>query len=125
MDALFHGGSNDIIGGRVRPKRPEISLSSAASLSCQAVHSFAERTALCHHNSLLPVSMTPAIHFSLVSLTYTSQKETNSLKFITGVNDTAEKLFATVNDTADKTIWNHFHFLSTSCKLSFKKNIIL
>jgi hypothetical protein len=28
MDGVFHGGSNDIIGGRVRPKRPEISLSS-------------------------------------------------------------------------------------------------
>jgi hypothetical protein len=28
MDASFHGGSNDIIGGPVRPRRPEILLSS-------------------------------------------------------------------------------------------------
>jgi hypothetical protein len=27
MDASFHGGSNDTIGGRVRPRRPEILLS--------------------------------------------------------------------------------------------------
>jgi hypothetical protein len=28
MDASFHGGSNDTIGGRVRPRQPEILLSS-------------------------------------------------------------------------------------------------
>jgi hypothetical protein len=28
VDTSFHGGSNDIIGGRVRLRRPEISLSS-------------------------------------------------------------------------------------------------
>jgi hypothetical protein len=27
MDASFHGGSNDTIGGRVRPRLPEILLS--------------------------------------------------------------------------------------------------
>jgi hypothetical protein len=30
------------------------------------------------------------------------RKKLKSLKFITGVNDTAEKLFTGVNDTADK-----------------------
>jgi hypothetical protein len=33
---------------------------------------------------------------------YRSEKKTKSLKFIAGVNDTAEKLFTGVNDTADK-----------------------
>jgi hypothetical protein len=33
---------------------------------------------------------------------YRSEKKPKSLKFIAGVNDTAEKLFTGVNDTADK-----------------------
>jgi hypothetical protein len=32
MDAPFHDGSNDTIGGRVRPWRPKILLSSNASI---------------------------------------------------------------------------------------------
>ncbi len=33
---------------------------------------------------------------------YRSEKKTKSLKFIAGVNNTAEKFFTGVNDTADK-----------------------
>jgi len=33
---------------------------------------------------------------------YRSEKKTKSLKFIAGVNDTAEKLFTSVNNIADK-----------------------
>jgi hypothetical protein len=32
MDASFHGGSNDIIGGPVQPWRPEILLSSRGGI---------------------------------------------------------------------------------------------
>jgi hypothetical protein len=32
MDASFHGGSNDIIGGPVQPCRPEILLSSRGGI---------------------------------------------------------------------------------------------
>ncbi len=41
------------------------------------------------------------IYISPVSL-IPFRKKTNSLKFIAGVNDIAEKLFTAVNDTADK-----------------------
>jgi hypothetical protein len=50
---------------------------------------------------LSPVTMTPAIIF-FPGVVDTSQKYSKSLKFIVGVNDTAEKLFNGVNDTADK-----------------------
>jgi hypothetical protein len=57
MDASFHGGSNDTIGGRVRPRRPEILLFSHGGILILATRfrSFAERTNLCRHNSLSPV----------------------------------------------------------------------
>jgi hypothetical protein len=51
MDAPFHGGSNDTIGGRVQPRPPEILLSFLATQSTN----FVEKTDLCHHNSLSPV----------------------------------------------------------------------
>jgi hypothetical protein len=47
------------------------------------------------------VSTTLAKNLSPVSL-ITFRKKPKSLKFIAGVNDTAEKLFTGVNDTADK-----------------------
>ncbi len=65
-------------------------------------------------NSLSAVSLTPANNLSAVSLTPaitlfpgvidTGQKLPKNIKFITGINDTAEKLFSGVNDTADKFI---------------------
>ena len=51
-------------------------------------------------NNLSPVSTTPAITF-FPGVVDTGQKP-KGLKFITGVNNTAEKLFTGVNDTADK-----------------------
>ena len=52
-------------------------------------------------NSLSPVSMTPVITF-FPGVVDTGQKYPKSLKFMAGINDTAEKLFTGVNDTADK-----------------------
>jgi hypothetical protein len=52
-------------------------------------------------NNLLPVSTTPAITF-FPGVVDTGQKEPKGLKFIAGVNDTAEKLFTGVNNTTDK-----------------------
>jgi hypothetical protein len=56
-----------------RPQGPQIKMCEAAGdiavflrwcpCSCHAVHSFAERTDLCRHNSLSLVSLTPAITF--------------------------------------------------------------
>jgi hypothetical protein len=48
-----------------------------------------------------PVSLSPAITF-FPGVIDTGQKYSKSLKFIVGVNATAEKLFNGVNDTADK-----------------------
>jgi hypothetical protein len=91
--------------------------------------SFAERTDHCHHYSLLPeqknllaVLWIPANSFSPMSLTLlnnlslvsttalitfflgvvdTGQKKPKSLKFIVGVNDTADKFIGSVSDTGD------------------------
>ncbi len=52
-------------------------------------------------NNLSPVSLTPSITF-FPGVVDTGQKLPEGLKFIAGVNDTAEKLFNGVNDTADK-----------------------
>jgi hypothetical protein len=51
-------------------------------------------------NNFSAVSLTPAIKL-LPGVVDTSQKYPKSLKFIAGVNDTAEKLFTGVNDTVD------------------------
>ncbi len=62
-------------------------------------------------DQLSAVTTTPAINLSLVTRTRTPwrwgaaknrQKKPKGLKFIVGVNDTAEKLFTGVNNTADK-----------------------
>jgi hypothetical protein len=86
MDAPFHGRSNDIIGGRVRLRRPEISLSS-------------------HGSILVPVTLFTVLQneeISVITTVYTGQKSPKSLKFIAGVNNTAKKLFTGVNNTAHK-----------------------
>ncbi len=51
-------------------------------------------------NNLSPVLLTPAITF-FPGVVDTGQKKPKGLKFIAGVNDTAEKLFAGVNDTGE------------------------
>jgi hypothetical protein len=51
--------------------------------------------------SYSPVSLTPAITF-FPGIVVTGHEKPKSLKFIAGVNDTAEKLFSCVNDTAEK-----------------------
>ncbi len=48
------------------------------------------------------MSLTPVNNLYFPGVIDTVQKKTISLKFIAGVNDTAEKLFTGVNDTADK-----------------------
>jgi hypothetical protein len=52
--------------------------------------------------NLSPVSLTPVNNLYFPSVVDTVQKKIKSLKFIAGVNDTAEKLFTGVNNTADK-----------------------
>ncbi len=52
--------------------------------------------------NLSPVSLTPVNNLYFPGVIETVQKKTKSLKFIAGVNNTAEKLFTGVNDTADK-----------------------
>jgi hypothetical protein len=120
IDLPFHGGSNDTIGSRVQPQWPEILLSFHGSILILALQfrNFAGRTNLCRHsslslvknllvvlltlvNSLLPVLLTPVIKLFPIVID-TGQKQPKSLKFIAGVNDTAEKLFTGVVDTADK-----------------------
>jgi hypothetical protein len=48
------------------------------------------------------VSLTPVNNLYFPGVVDTVQKKPKSLKFIAGVNDSAEKLFTGVNDTADK-----------------------
>jgi hypothetical protein len=50
--------------------------------------------------NLSPVSMTPAMTF-FPGVVDTGQKLPKGLKFIAGVNATAEKLFTGVNDTGE------------------------
>jgi hypothetical protein len=52
--------------------------------------------------NLLPVSLTLVNNLYFPGVVETVQKKTKSIKFIAGVNNTAEKLFTGVNDTADK-----------------------
>jgi hypothetical protein len=47
------------------------------------------------------VSTTPANNLYFPGVVNTIKKKPKSLKFIAGVNDTAEKLFTGVNDTAE------------------------
>ncbi len=51
------------------------------------------------NKNLLPVSLTPVDNLYFPSVVDTVQKKPKSLKFIAGVNDTAEKLFT--GDTSD------------------------
>jgi hypothetical protein len=129
MNTYFHGGSNETIGGRVRLRRPELlpfwfkvvlEASGAFNQGVWGVYG-------CVFFMVVPMTPSAAASdpggrrycclivstvFSLLSLTPaikllpgvvdTDQKKPKSLKFIAGVNDTAEKLFTGVNDTADK-----------------------
>ena len=88
MDATFHGGSNDIIGGRGRLRRPEKSPIYILQLW------------------QLPTSMaslfsSPARNLSPVTIFSKIRGDIHELMFITGVNDTGEKLFSGVNDTGE------------------------
>jgi hypothetical protein len=73
LDATFHGGSNDTIGGRGRLRRPEIS----------PIYPF---------NFLLSLAA-PHLHGVLVLVT--------DNKVIAGVVVTGDKLFTVINDTGD------------------------
>ncbi len=92
MDASFHGGANDTIGGRVRPRRPDILLS------------------YCQHCLFAVVVDTGEQLFGGVVDTGDKiaprcpwyRSEITKKPKIAGVNDTAEKLFTGVNNTADK-----------------------
>jgi hypothetical protein len=63
------------------------------------------------NKQLSPVTTTPSITF-FPSVIDTGHKEPKSLKFMAGVNDTAEKLFTGVNDTTDKFL--NFSAVSTT-----------
>jgi hypothetical protein len=52
--------------------------------------------------NLSPVSFTPVNNLYFPGVVDIVQKKPKSLKFFTGVNDTAEKLFNGVNNTAGK-----------------------
>ncbi len=52
---------------------------------------------------LSPVTTTPAITI-FPGVVDTDQKYPKSIKFIAGVNDTADKIIADVSDTANKTV---------------------
>jgi hypothetical protein len=52
--------------------------------------------------NLWPVSLTPVNNLYFPGVVDTIQKKPKSLKFIAGVNNTAEKLFTGVKNTADK-----------------------
>jgi hypothetical protein len=88
MDANFHGGSNDTIGGRGRLRRPEISPIYPFQLF-PILGSF--------HISMASVLLTPEINLSPVSLL-------PAKKLFSGVNDTGNKFIAGVLDTGDKFI---------------------
>jgi hypothetical protein len=51
--------------------------------------------------NLSPVSLTTVNNLYFPGVVDTVQKKPKSLKFIAGVNDTAEKLFTGVNNTSD------------------------
>ncbi len=96
LDATFHGGSNDTIGGRGRLQRPEISPSYPLELS-PFLGSSPPAT------KLLPVSLSPVINCSPASTTPAITANPWQRLF-TGVNDTGNKFFAGVVDTAEQFI---------------------
>jgi hypothetical protein len=87
IDATFHGGSNDTIGGRGRLRRPEIS----------PIYPF----------QLFPI-LAPAPHFHGVLVLIAGNKFIASVvageKLFSSVNDTGDKFIAGVADTSDKFI---------------------
>jgi hypothetical protein len=89
MDATFHGGSNDTIGGRGRLRRPEIS--PIYTLQLWQLPTSMASLFLSPAINLSPVSTTPAI----------TENPRQRLKFIAGVVDTGDKFFAGIVDTAE------------------------
>ncbi len=124
MDATFQGGSNDTIGGRVQLRRPR---PTSSAVDITDLSRFAES---CRQYSLFRWTFIGGVvdngeqfiggvvdtgkqFFGGVVDTgdnvfprcrWYRSEITKNIKFITGINDTAEKLFSGVNDTADKFI---------------------
>ncbi len=116
IDVAFHGGSNDIIGGRCRLRRPEISpinpFNFLLSLAAPHLHGvlvlvtgdkFIAGVVVTANNwspvstiNLSPVSTTPAI------TEIRDKDKDKGEKFIAGVVDTGDKFFAGVVDTAEQ-----------------------
>jgi hypothetical protein len=107
MDAAFHGGSNDIIGGRGRLRRPEISpiyplqLSPILGSLIAGVVVTADNWSPVSTINLSPVSTTPAITENPLQGLIAGVVDTGDY-FFAGVVDTAEQFFAGVVDTGDK-----------------------
>ena len=106
MDATFHGGSNDIISGRGRLRRPKISrfipFNFLLSLAAPHLHGvlvlvtgnkFIAGVVVTGDNSSL-VLLSPATKLSPVSLS-------PATKLFAGVVVTGDKLFTGINDTGD------------------------
>jgi hypothetical protein len=73
MDATFHGGSNDTIGGDITD-----------------LSQFAERTDLCHQYSLLPEKILSAVLLTPVN-SLMPVSTTPAIMFFPGVIDTGQK----------------------------------
>ncbi len=95
MDATFHGGSNDTIGGRGRLRRPEISsiYPFQLFLSLPAPHLYGVRVLDTGNKFIAAVIVTSEKLFSGVN--------DNGDKFIAGVLDTGDKFIPGINDTGD------------------------
>jgi hypothetical protein len=85
IDASFHGGYNDTIGGRVRPRRPETLLS-----YCQHCEKFIsgviDTSDKIFTTVLSPVSLTPAKNLCVVYVSLTP-----AIKLFPGIVDTGQK----------------------------------
>jgi hypothetical protein len=85
MDATFHGGSNDTIGGRLRLWRPELSPICPDLKKKQfIIGENLSAVLLTPVNSLSAVSLTTANNLSAASLT-------PAITFFPGVVDTGQK----------------------------------
>ena len=99
MDATFHGGSNDTIGGRGRLRRPQIS--PIYTLQLWQLPTSMASLFLSPAINLSPVSTTPAITENPCQGLIAGVNDTGD-KFFAGVVDTPEQFFAGVVDTGDK-----------------------
>jgi hypothetical protein len=92
MDATFHGGSNDTIGGRVRHRRPCPTLAAVSDIGSRVRLGGRRYHRFVTFNFLLSLAA-PHLHGVRVLVT--------GNKFIYGVIDTGEKFIAGINDTGD------------------------